>query len=638
MREKKFSKMAADCYYSPGCSESEFIFRNINLSLNDNHIIRNVSGMVQKGEILGIFGPKGSGKSALVSTLAGHLKPYIGEILLNGEPVNACRNRIAFVQSRDLFLPTLTVYETLYFTAKLRLSSNEVNIKNRVKQVIDLLHLQMYLDFMVQVVTTAVKKKLSIACEMLIDPKVIVIDEPTTDLDYKDALDLMRFLRYYTIQFEKIGIVSLRACPSGIYQTCSKSLFLYNGHTAFYGTSAQCDSFLQQLDTAPPIGHHPMDYMLELLNEDCLDDTIPVQEKIVEAAYKRRNTHDWPDYFHLTKYHAKSPKCNKSSLGKDNNNHTKPVKYDAEEIKVLIEKTKDTTLSSPSSGLYSSSYWNQFWTLFCRNFTNARRRILFPISVLQNVYILVVCILVWWQPERTEETVKDRLGLFFFTVVQWAFFSLLDGILTFPKEIKVVNKERKYNHYRLSAFCLSKTLSEIPLTVIQPFVYLSVIYWVANLNNLEAFFASLGVLMADVLAAQSIGVFIGAALRPPWTVTMVPLGLLSMMLWGGAFNTPPSWFSWGRFASFFYYGLNAFIYLEFKDANPIKCGAKSMVPVCNMINPATNSTYTDFDSDIILLVTKVEWPLSYYLGVLIGIFVITKILWYVAMRRRKSDE
>lgn len=60
--------------------------------------------------------------------------------------------------------------------------------------------------------------------------------------------------------------------------------------------------------------------------------------------------------------------------------------------------------------------------------------------------------------------------------------------------------------------------------------------------------------------------------------------------------------------------------------------------MCNMINPATNSTYTEFDSDIILLVTKVEWPLSYYLGVLLGIFVITKILWYIAMRRRKSDE
>ena len=69
-----------------------------------------------------------------------------------------------------------------------------------------------------------------------------------------------------------------------------------------------------------------------------------------------------------------------------------------------------------------------------------------------------------------------------------------------------------------------------------------------------------------------------------------------------------------------------------------RCGAKSMIPICNMINPATNSTYTEFDSEIILLATQVEWPLIYYLAVLIGIFVITKILWYIAMRRRTSDE
>ena len=69
-----------------------------------------------------------------------------------------------------------------------------------------------------------------------------------------------------------------------------------------------------------------------------------------------------------------------------------------------------------------------------------------------------------------------------------------------------------------------------------------------------------------------------------------------------------------------------------------RCGAKSMIPICNMINPATNSTYTEFNSEIILLATQVEWPLIYYLAVLIGIFVITKILWYIAMRRRTSDE
>ena len=115
----------------------------------------------------------------------------------------------------------------------------------------------------------------------------------------------------------------------------------------------------------------------------------------------------------------------------------------------------------------------------------------------------------------------DIFQLFLCGLFMWIVESVLSFILKFtqlssmftflrvflfkfavPKEIKVINKERKYNHYRLSAFFFSKTLSEIPLAVIQPFVYLSVIYWVANLNSVTAFFASLGVLMADVLAAQ----------------------------------------------------------------------------------------------------------------------------------------
>ena len=55
----------------------------------------------------------GSGKTALVSSLAGQLKPYIGDVILDGELIDQCHDQIAFVQARDLFLPTLTVKETL---------------------------------------------------------------------------------------------------------------------------------------------------------------------------------------------------------------------------------------------------------------------------------------------------------------------------------------------------------------------------------------------------------------------------------------------------------------------------------------------------------------------------------------------
>ncbi|KAK3103554.1 hypothetical protein FSP39_020121 [Pinctada imbricata] len=201
--------------------------------------------------------------------------------------------------------------------------------------------------------------------------------------------------------------------------------------------------------------------------------------------------------------------------------------------------------------------------------------------------------------------------------------------------MKVINKERKHGHYRLSAFCLSKTVSEIPLAILQPCIYMCVMYWVANLNGVQAFLCSVGVIIVDVFAAQSIGLFVGAALRPPWTVTVVSLGLLSMMLWGGAFNTPPPWLRWGKFASFFFYGLNALIVLEFKNAPPIKCKPDSTLPVCNMIDPVTNATFTEFDSGIVLQVQSIDWTVWQYVSVLLGIMLVTRLLWYIVMRSQK---
>ena len=63
-----------------------------------------------------------------------------------------------------------------------------------------------------------------------------------------------------------------------------------------------------------------------------------------------------------------------------------------------------------------------------------------------------------------------------------------------------MEKERKL--YHVSALCLAKSLSELPLSLIQPFVYLTVIYWVANLSSLSAYLWSLVILALDVYAAQ----------------------------------------------------------------------------------------------------------------------------------------
>lgn len=67
--------------------------------------------------------------------------------------------------------------------------------------------------------------------------------------------------------------------------------------------------------------------------------------------------------------------------------------------------------SAPHPSVFSTSFGHQFSILLCRNFHNARRRILNPISLIQNLYILAVCVLIWWRPERIEKEVMDRMGL-----------------------------------------------------------------------------------------------------------------------------------------------------------------------------------------------------------------------------------
>lgn len=621
--------------------EFQFTFREVEVLVNNKKVLDNIDGHVSHGELLVVSGPTGSGKSTLLSLLAGYITPSSGEICMNGRAIDHSQHEVTFVERQDLFLPTLTVQETLKYTALLRLPNLSVEEKEyRVKELVNLFELDTCFNIIVQLVTPGVRKKLGVACEMLLDPLVLLVDEPDLGLDYKEGLDLLKTLKLYTEKSNKSVIVTLQNCPSILFQKCTNIMFLYHGEMAFYGKPGELSDFLSKLDVKFQTIYNPAEKMMELLIETVYNDNEKVQDKILEHFNRIRVSSDWKtksfaiESNHHGNENNHSNKKDSFELAKYQNNHALQTELEKDEVKVLIQKQK---YSSKSNTTWTTPFSHQMMVLFVRNLQNARRRILFPISIVQNFYILVICVLIWWRVERREDTIKDRLGLFFFTVVQWAFFALLDAILTFPKELKVINKERKQRQYRLSAFCLSKTLSEIPLAVLQPCVYMCVIYWVANLNSLYAFFASIGVLMLDVLAAQSIGLFVGTALRPPWTVSVVSLGLLSMMLWGGAFNTPPVWLRWGKYASYFFYGLNAFILLEFKNAPPIQCLPPNMtiVPVCKMINPATNETYTEFDSELVLFIQQINWPLWQYILVLVLIMLVTRILWYILLRRQK---
>ena len=147
------------------------------------------------------------GKSTLLNVLNGNLKPQQGEILINGYRLYHEKEReqlngiIGFIPQDDLLLEDLTVRENLYYNAKLCLDNyNEAQINQVVDQVLTDLDLYEIKDFKVgkplsKVISGGQRKRVNIGLELIREPFVLFVDEPTSGLSSVDSEMVMNLLR-----------------------------------------------------------------------------------------------------------------------------------------------------------------------------------------------------------------------------------------------------------------------------------------------------------------------------------------------------------------------------------------------------------------------------------------------------------
>ncbi len=141
---------------------------------------------VQEGEIMGLLGPNGSGKTTAINCLLGLLTFDEGEIELFGEPPGggnrALRNRIGVVPSDLAFFDELTVQENVRYFAGLY-EGDKVRHKNMVDQALAFTGLEKYRRFTAKKLSGGLKRRLNIACGMAHSPEFLIMDEPTVALD-----------------------------------------------------------------------------------------------------------------------------------------------------------------------------------------------------------------------------------------------------------------------------------------------------------------------------------------------------------------------------------------------------------------------------------------------------------------------
>ncbi|MEK6907377.1 MAG: ABC transporter ATP-binding protein [Nanoarchaeota archaeon] len=184
-------------------AEQPFIqFDNITKSYGKKVILDNLSLNISYKNIFGIIGRSGSGKTTLLSLLVGFLKPDRGQILFQSRDIyrdlQSVQQQFGFAAQEGSFYTKLTVDENLRYFGRMY-NINPKVLKEKIPELLRLVELEDAHDLIAWKLSAGMQKRLDIACALIHDPKVLILDEPTEDLDpalRNEILDLLKKINH----------------------------------------------------------------------------------------------------------------------------------------------------------------------------------------------------------------------------------------------------------------------------------------------------------------------------------------------------------------------------------------------------------------------------------------------------------
>lgn len=479
---------------------------------NSKIILQNISGSVRSGNLMGIMGPSGAGKSSLLNVLAavdnGQARNS-GKILLNGKvQKRGFRNKVAFVQQDDCLFDTLTVRECIEYSALLRLPNNMTTPQKQaaVWNTLEELHLTHVSTNRITNVSGGQRKRVSIGMELVTQPSVLFLDEPSSGLDAYAANQIMNVLSELAHR-NRIVILSIHQPSMRSFLSMDQILLLGAGQTMYNGSPAAVGQYLDSRGFPCSAEDTVADHMLEVVsqkeNHDVLTNSLSPSNYTISA-------HDNDDDFDDV------PPQQRSILN---------------ELMVL--------LSRASKDIF-------------------RNRELF---VMQLCLCILLALFVGGIFEGITNDLagfQNRMGAFYFSLSFFAFasFSSMD---IFVKERSIFVRETGSKYHRAATYFVSKSVLDMyALRIIPVSVFVCIFYWMMGLKSeVEAFVVFWVTLVLFNMCAGIMSICISISAPTVGQANLIAsVWFLLMLLFGGFLvnvQTMGSWYAWLRYLSIFYY-------------------------------------------------------------------------------------
>lgn len=196
--------------------------RDLVVKYGDRTVIKNLSFNVRRGEVFVILGGSGCGKSTLLRNLVGLMRPYSGQILINGEDFTAmsddervnARKRMGMCFQGSALFGSMTVGDNVALPLRehTRLEESTIEIMTKIK--LELVGLSGFEDYMPSELSGGMKKRAGLARAMAMDPEIIFYDEPSAGLDPIVAAGLDELIRKLQSTFNLTSVVVTHELPS----------------------------------------------------------------------------------------------------------------------------------------------------------------------------------------------------------------------------------------------------------------------------------------------------------------------------------------------------------------------------------------------------------------------------------------
>ena len=277
--------------YGQGDSTTEavtFCGRDINFRFpNSDNGMHDLSFTLRNGELLAIMGGSGTGKTTLLSLLNGTLIPQQGTITINGHSITepAAKALIGFVPQDDLLIEELTVYQNLWYTAKLCFEGmSDEDLDCRVMKTLKDLGLDAAKDLKVgspihKFISGGQRKRLNIALELIREPAVLFLDEPTSGLSSADTEKVINLLKEQTLK-GKLIVVNIHQPSSDVYKLFDRLWLLdKGGYPVFDGNPIDAVIYFKEAanyadaetSACPTCGNVNPEIVLNIIDEKALN-------------------------------------------------------------------------------------------------------------------------------------------------------------------------------------------------------------------------------------------------------------------------------------------------------------------------------------------------------------------------------